>query len=251
MYVARLSNPGANATGLMAKGVSEIALLLVLLEAGIIGQDVFSLLVLVMFGYILFMPSAITFAVTRATETPHTTLPDAVPPSFARHALDDMLVRHILDRSRTYPGSTLSIEAFVERWTVPNQMDYVVVDDGAVAGVVSLARLRLVPRESWADTPLIRVLHTDPARVMPEEHVEDALRLMEHASVSVLPVADGRTGKFLGVVTKDDVLELVTLMDEIAAELEHRRESGGRVLERLGLLDDAAGELRHGGRSKG
>ena len=65
-FAARLDKPFAQATGLMAKGVAEIALLLVLLEIGVIGQDVFSLLVLIMFGYILLMPVAINFAVDRA-----------------------------------------------------------------------------------------------------------------------------------------------------------------------------------------
>ena len=249
-YVARLDKPYAKATGLMAKGVSEIALLLVLLKAGVIGQDVFSLLVLVMFGYILLMPPAITFAVARATETHHPTLPDAVPPSYARHALDDMLVRHILDRSRTYAGSTLSVSEFVEHWTVPNQLDYVVVDDGAVAGVVSLARLRLFPQESWPDTPLGQVLHKDPPRVTPEERLEDALKLMAHSSMSVIPVVEGSSGSFLGAVTKYDVLDMVTLVEEIADELEQRRESGDYVLDRLVLLDEAAGELKHGSRSE-
>ena len=49
----------APATGLMAKGVAEVALLLVLLETGVIGRDVFSLLVLIMFGCILLTPPAI------------------------------------------------------------------------------------------------------------------------------------------------------------------------------------------------
>ena len=70
-YVARLDKPYAQAAGLMAKGVAEIALLLVLLENGVIGQDVFSLVVLAMFGYIVLMPQAISAAVRpRAADPP-------------------------------------------------------------------------------------------------------------------------------------------------------------------------------------
>ena len=250
-YAARLDKPYANATGLMAKGVSEIALLLVLLEAGVIGQDVFSLLVLVMFGYLLFMPAAINFAVNKAAETHRPTLPAAVPPSFARHALDDMVVRHILDRTRTFPGPAVSLKEFTERWTEPNQLDYVVADGGKVAGIASMARVRLAPREAWADTPLSQVLRTDPPRVTPDEHVEDALKLMAHDAVSVIPVVDAGSGALLGAVTKDDVMELVTLVDEIAAELGEKRETGEQVLERLGAVDEAAEELKHGHRGGG
>ena len=74
-YVTRIDAPFAMATGLMSKGVAEIAFLLVLLEGDVIGEDVFSLLVLIMFGYILFMPAVINFAVRRTTLSKRPALP--------------------------------------------------------------------------------------------------------------------------------------------------------------------------------
>ena len=145
VFLARLDRPYANATGLLAKGVSGIALLLVLVEVEIIGQDVFSFLVLVMFGYILLMPPAINFAVSRAAETHHPTLPAEVPPSYARYALGDMRVRHVTDTTRAYPASDVSVKEFPEHWIVHDEDDYVVVDDGTLAGVVSLARVQRLP----------------------------------------------------------------------------------------------------------
>ena len=64
-YITRLDAPLAIAAGLMAKGVAEIALLLLLLHTGAIDQGIFSLLVLVMFGYILLTPMGISFAIRR------------------------------------------------------------------------------------------------------------------------------------------------------------------------------------------
>lgn len=244
VFLARLDRPYANATGLLAKGVSEIALLLVLVEAGIIGQDVFSLLVLVMFGYILLMPQAINFAVSRAAETHHPTLPAAVPPSYARYALGDMRVRHVTDTTRTYPGSEVSVKEFSERWIVHHEADYVVVDGGTLAGVVSLARVQRVPRKSWADTALAQVLDPDPPCITPEEHVEDALITMSNASTSVIPVVDGETGKFVGEVTMNNVLEMVALLDEIDEELEARRESDDEV---GGRADSGGASAKHMG----
>ena len=191
----------------MAKGVAEIALLLVLLETGVIEQDIFSLLVLMMFGYIVLMPQAISFTVNRARGVHSPTLPDAVPPSFARHAMEDITVNHVLDRTRTYSDPTVSLRNFVDNWIVPNQHDYVVVDEGAVAGTVSVSRLPSVPRDSWADTPLRDVLHTDPPHALPEEPIQDVLKRMTDHSLSVIPVLDGDSDEFLGTVTSQDVLE--------------------------------------------
>ncbi len=78
-FLARLDTPLVLTTGLMAKGVAEIALLLVLLETGVIDRGVFSLLVLIMFGYILLTPQVIGFAVSRAKETEGAATPRTVP----------------------------------------------------------------------------------------------------------------------------------------------------------------------------
>ena len=227
-YVARLDKPYAQAAGLMAKGVAEIALLLVLLENGVIGQDVFSLVVLAMFGYIVLMPLAISAAVNRARKTHRPSPPEVVPTSFARRALDDITAGHVLDPSRSYPEASLSIRNFADDWIAPDQQDYVVVDKGAVAGIVSPARLTSVPMGSWADTPLQKVLRRDPPHAGPHEPIEDVLQQMSRHSLSVIPVLDEDSDKFLGTITSHDVVDLVLLMDEIADELKQMdaREAG-------------------------
>ncbi len=218
-YLARLDKPYAQAAGLMAKGVAEIALLLVLLENGVIGQDVFSLIVLAMFGYIVLMPQAISTAVNRARLTHRPTMPSVVPVSFARRALDDITAGHVLDPSRTYPEASLSIRSFADEWIVPDQQDYVVVDEGAVAGVVSPARLTSVPMGSWGQTPLRDVLRPEPPHAEPDEPIVDVLQQMSRHSLSVIPVLEKDSEEFLGTITSHDVVDLVLLMDEIADEL--------------------------------
>ena len=64
-YITRLDVPFATAAGLMAKGVTEIAILLLLFHTGAINKGVFSLLVLLMFGYILLTPMGISYALKR------------------------------------------------------------------------------------------------------------------------------------------------------------------------------------------
>ena len=64
-YVVRLEAPFAVASGLMAKGVAEIALLLVMLHAQIIDVSLFSLLVVIMFGYILLTPMGMQLRSTK------------------------------------------------------------------------------------------------------------------------------------------------------------------------------------------
>ncbi len=218
-YVTRIDAPFALATGLMSKGVAEIAFLLVLLESGVIDEDVFSLLVMIMFGYIMFMPSVINFAVRRTTLKEHPALPGSVPPSFARYALEGIEVRTVLDTTREYPRSDTSVAEFIDAWTVPNQTDYLVVDDGEVSGVVSTSGLRSIRRGSQAKALLRDVLRANHLAARPDEAIHDALERMTNGSQSVIPVLDQDSGRFLGSVTSHDIIDLVLLMDEIDAEL--------------------------------
>ncbi len=210
-FVSRLERPFVLATGLMAKGVAEIALLLVMLESGIIGDDIFSLLVLIMFAYILFGPPVINFAVTHARTTDRPTLPESLPASLARFALDDITVNDILDRTRTYPDPALSVRNFVDRWILPHQHDYVIVKNGSLSGIVSLGMLRYLPKEAWSTTKLDNVVRHKTPQAWPDELVEDVLQRMTENGLTVLPVVDRESDHFLGTVTSQDVLELITL----------------------------------------
>ena len=223
-HVARLETPSVLATSLMAKGVAEIALLLVLLETGVIADEVFSLLVFVMFGYILLTPPAIGLAISRATEPASATAQMTVPPSFARHALEGITVNSVMDRTRTYPGSALSVMDFVDKRVVSHQPDYVVVDGGAPVGIVSLGRLRRLARGSWPSTPLRDVMHRNIPRARPDEPIDEVLERMTDHSLTVIPVMERGTDRFLGSVTSQDVLDLVVLMHQIDGEVQRQRD---------------------------
>ncbi len=208
--VARLDVPFVLATGMMAKGVAEMALLLVLLDIDMIGHGVFSLLVLIMLAYILLTPLAIRAVVNRVKPSAGGMLPESLPPSLARFMLDDITVGDILDRTRTYPDPSMSVRAFVDQWIVPHQQDYVVVDHGELSGIVSLSMLRYLPKEAWSHTPLRKLARPRALETCPDELVEDALQHMIEYSLTVIPVRDRESRKFLGVVTSRQILELIT-----------------------------------------
>ena len=212
-YVSRLTVPYAVASGLMGKGVAEIALLLVLRELGAINESIFSFLVLVMFCYILFMPPVISFAVSRASRTPSGAAlpPGAIPVGIDHFALDHIIVNDILDRSRRHPNPALSVRDFTERWINPTQHDYPVVDSGLLVGMVSLANLRYVPAVSWDETKLSAVMRKETPHTTPDQPVEDALQLMTEHSLSALPVLEQNGDKFLGAVTRQGILDLMVM----------------------------------------
>lgn len=103
-YMARLKTPVVLSVGLMGKGVAEVALLLVLLESHAIEPDVFSLLIVIMLGYILLMPPIISLTANRVKLSDDAPQSQPMLPSFARLALAGVAVRSVMDRTRSYPG---------------------------------------------------------------------------------------------------------------------------------------------------
>ena len=223
-FLARLDTPIVLSAGLMGKGVAEIALLLVLFDTGVISQGVFSLLVITMFGYIVLMPPVISLAVSRAKPPELASQPQTMVPAFARHALAGVMVGSVVDRSRTYPDPDVSVNGFLRDWLVPDQTDYLIIEGGVPAGTVSLARVnfrrRLLfwRRGSFGDTPLRLLMRRGPPHANPDEPIEDALSRMAENSLTIIPVMDRATGQFLGMVSSNEILELVALMDEIREE---------------------------------
>ena len=99
-----------------------------------------------------------------------------VPPSFARHALEGVTVKSVMDWTRTYPGPAVTAMEFVDKWVQNHQLDYLVVDKGAPAGIVSLGRLRRLSKGSWPTTSLADVMQRSCPRAWPDEPIDEETR---------------------------------------------------------------------------
>ena len=210
-YITRLDTPFATAAGLMAKGVAEIAILLLLFHTVAIDKGVSSLLVLLMFGYILLTPMGISYALNRLRHSEPVPPERRVPPSLVRFALEGISVRDILDPSRSHPEQSVTVKAFAETRLLPEQHDYVVVNRGKLAGTVSLSMLRYLPRTEWGRTSLRRVLRQITPNAHADELVEDVLQRMVENSLTVLPVVDRDSGELIGSISSHEVLDMITL----------------------------------------
>ena len=209
-YITRLESPFAVASGLMAKGVAEIALLLVMLHAHVIDEALFSLLVMIMFGYVLLTPLGISFAVRRVRHSDAGADSD-IPHLMDRFVLGGVHVRDVLDGTRIYPDQSITVRNFIDNWTTSEQHDYVVVDGANLAGIVSLSFLRYLPRNQWSHTSLLEVLRQGTPTAAPDELVEDTLERMLESSLTVFPVVDPDTEDLRGSISSYEILEMILL----------------------------------------
>jgi Kef-type K+ transport system membrane component KefB len=207
VVAARLDRPLAIASGMMAKGVVEIALLLVMLNMGAISRELFSLLTVIMLGFIFLVPPMIGLAIreTRTSESPR--LPKVMVPSFARYALDGLTVDDVVDKTRQFASDNLTVQKFVDLWVVPEQHDYVVIDQSrSLAGIVSSHDLGRLPKDRWSATTLDRLVQPDTPTATLQEPLDDILERMADNRVSILPVVDPETGTLISSITTADVM---------------------------------------------
>jgi Kef-type K+ transport system membrane component KefB/CBS domain-containing protein len=198
----------ATAAGLMGKGVAELALLVVMAEAGLIGQPLFALLSVVMLGYILLAPASISWAARRAQSGAGQARP--VPPSYARYALTGLTAADAMGHEKALPHENLTLAEFMERWTEGGRREYAVAkEDGTLAGVFPMTSVQDVPRERWAETPIARLLRRRGPVASPDVPLDEVLEAMAIHRVGTVPVVDADSRALLGEITSSSVVALL------------------------------------------
>ena len=125
-------------------------------------------------------------------------------------ALDDITVGDIIDRNHPHPETKLTVREFADQWVGAGQQDYVITDRDGFVGIVSLGMLRYLPKHAWSDTPLSRIARVTTPNTWVDEPVEDALQLMTENSLTAIPVLERESKAFVGSITSQDVLDLIT-----------------------------------------
>jgi Zn-dependent protease/predicted transcriptional regulator len=145
-----------------------------------------------------------------------------------RDLLEDVPVTRLLRRIEPV-SAELDLDALVFARLLPGIDPAVPVErDGRLAGIITLADVRRIPREGWAAHRVGEVM--TPAERL---HVLDAhadlyttLTTMARTGVAQLPVIDD--GSFLGLVTRADIARWVSVQAG-GATPERRPPGGGRA----------------------
>jgi Zn-dependent protease/CBS domain-containing protein len=127
-------------------------------------------------------------------------------------ALGDVPVANLMRTRGTAVDAELPIGALVERFFMPgDQRCFPVLNQGDFAGLVCLADLRKIPRESWSTTPVRDIMTPADAlaATRPDERAADALGRLASRDVDQLPVID--QGQLVGMIRRADLLRWIEL----------------------------------------
>jgi CBS domain-containing protein len=116
----------------------------------------------------------------------------------------------------TMPPDTTLSEFFGNHLLGHREKAVAVVDGNGYLGIMRLEELRAVPQEKWPTEQVNDHMRTDFPIIRPGARLRDALTIMEHADVDLLPVVDG--DQFVGVVTTSEILRLDDILDRAAEQ---------------------------------
>jgi Zn-dependent protease/CBS domain-containing protein len=126
--------------------------------------------------------------------------------------LGDVPVANLMRTRGTAVDAELSVGALVERFFMPgDQRCFPVLAGGDFAGLVCLADLRKIPRDTWNTTPVRHIMTPADAlaATRPDERAIDALGRLASRDVDQLPVID--QGQLVGMIRRADLLRWIEL----------------------------------------
>jgi CBS domain-containing protein len=136
-------------------------------------------------------------------------------------SLRGVLVGHVMTPRPVIADGNLTVDEFVRElaWTHPFSSYPLVDAAGRLAGLVTLNRIRAVPRERWASTRLadIACRPDDVPVARPEEPLTDLLPRMSGCADGRAVVVD-TDGRVVGIVSSTDVSRAVQRVNLLAPD---------------------------------
>ena len=123
--------------------------------------------------------------------------------------LRGLRVADVMERDCARIGSQARLQDLVDDLLRSGRRCFVVVDGGAVVGLITPHEVKQVPRERWGEVAVAEAMRPlgQLRTVTPDSSVADSLEIMAHEDVHQLPVVAG--GRLEGVMSRGDVMRVL------------------------------------------
>jgi len=83
-------------------------------------------------------------------------------------------------------------------------LGYPVVENGKIIGIITLSDINSIPEENRTKLKVGEVMSKEPIVISPDDHLENALKLLIKYDIGRLPVVEN--GKLVGIITRSDIM---------------------------------------------
>ncbi|MFQ5940385.1 MAG: cation:proton antiporter [Nitrososphaerales archaeon] len=208
--VARLTPASTVATGVMAKGAVDLALMLSLLSAGLLDGSLFSLLV---FGTLIMMVisgNSLQRALGGKIEVKREPR-EALIPLYARIAFAEITAKDVMSVSLPYVAKDASLSQFLREHLDAAKSTYLVLDDkNMLLGAVSIREIKKIRQARWNTTKLEEVMNKNIVVSSVDEDLFSVIEKMNLHHYDLIPVTDlTDPRRVIGVITRHEIMKLL------------------------------------------
>jgi CBS domain-containing protein len=208
--IAKMRPATTVAYGVMAKGAVDLALMLSLLQASILDDDLFSLLVL---GTLLTMIISSVELQRKLKKIIHVkvgTIELGLLPIYFRRVVSDVPAIAVIttDFPRTTP--LLTVKAFLEQNNLSKNPFLVIDANDKLVGLVSKREINRYHKKTFDAITIDDVMYKKVNTVSPDEYLYSVIQKMNSHPFDIIPVVNPNNEHVIGIVTTQGIMNLLT-----------------------------------------
>lgn len=206
--IAHMKPARTVAYGVMSKGAVDLALMLSLLGAEILENELFSLLV---FGTLITMIISSVELQRNLKKVVHVTVGSkelALIPMFFRRAVSGYNSEKVMNFSFNQISPNDTLVNIVENQKHPKQ-EFIVVDEDKVVGLVSKKDIEKVNKKHRDVVQVKNIMHKKFQTVIPQEFLFSAIQKLNENPVHIVPVINPIDSKLIGSIATEDIMKLL------------------------------------------
>ncbi|HET6516847.1 MAG TPA: cation:proton antiporter [Nitrosopumilaceae archaeon] len=206
--VAHMRPARTVAYGVMSKGAVDLALMLSLLGAEILDDNLFSLLV---FGTLITMIVSSIELQRNLKKVVHVTVGSkelALIPIYFRRAISEYISENVMNVSFNQISPDDTLDKIIEEKQFPEQ-EFLVVKDHNVVGLISTKDIEKVSKKNRSVVQAKNIMHKKFQTVIPQEFLFTAIQKLNANPVNIVPVIDPVNSKLIGIITTEKIMKLL------------------------------------------
>lgn len=208
--IAKMRPATTVAYGVMSKGAVDLALMLSLLQADILENSLFSLLVLGTLMTMIISSVELQRKLKKIIHVKVGTLELGLIPVYFRRVVSDLHAISVIDTdfSKTLPNIT--IKEFLEKNEL-NKKPFLVIDEqNVLVGIVSKREIYRSSKKTFHVTTIADLMYKKFHTVLPQDYLFSVIQKMNSHPFDIIPVVDPKDGKVIGIVTNQSIMNSLT-----------------------------------------
>jgi Kef-type K+ transport system membrane component KefB len=213
VYVVKMRPTTTVAFGVMSKGAVDLALMLSLLEAKLLENTLFSLLV---FGTLITMIVSSVGLQTNLKKVVQVKVGKnelALLPLFLRRTVSDYVAKQVMITDYKKINSDLTLDEFKElKSSELKKHDFLVTDlEDNLLGAISNREIKKVDKKSHGVVRIHDIMYSKLHTVLPDEYLFSVIQKMNSHPFDMIPVVENiNSNKVIGLVTAENIMSLFT-----------------------------------------